>query len=784
MATRVFRPDNHEVRRGRVAGAVALLALAAIVALSWVLQQPPAPVPASAPTTAFSAERAYADLQRIAGPEPTPIGSVGSDAIRDHLVAALSAAGLNVEVQTGVGSQTFQSTTVAGRVDNVVATLAGYDSTGSVVLAAHYDSTFGTPGAADDKASVAAMLETARALASAGRLRNDVVLIFTDGEEAGLLGASSFVAEHPLADRGGVILNWEATGNAGPSVMFETSSPNAELIKELAASAPHAVGDSALAALYQAGSQNTDFTVFRDAGFIGLNFAFIDGVSAYHHVSDTAANLDPAGLQHMGTNMLGLTRGLADRDLVRLRSENDAVFFTVFGRMITYPMWLVWPLAGLALAVVIASGVLARRRALATTPRLLVGAAAALLPIVVAPLAALGLWQLLIMIRPGYGNLALGDPYRPELYRWALGALTVTILLAWYLALRRRIGPESMAIGALFWPAAFGVVTAWLLPAMSYYGSLAAAAAGIGALVALLIRERRPGWRVVALTAGAVPGTVLLVMGGIALLGVLGIALGAAGVFFFVLAGLLILPLLELALPAGRRGSLLVVVGAGVITLLLTGIGLVVDRFDESHPRQSNLLYAMDADTRTAMWASENRTRDAWTARYVPTSNGEAEPPHPLPYGTTPRWIGAAEVVPMDPPRIDLLDFRTDGDVTEVRVRVASSRRANVITLHADRPVETATITVDGQPPRPASPSYPQAAGARAWPYELRFYDPPPNGFTVALRLRGSGAPQLYVSDYTVGLEQLPGFTQRPPALDRSPYHSSDIVVVGRTFRP
>jgi len=145
--------DGHEVRPGRVAAAVALMALAAIVALGWALQQPPAPVPASAPAQIFSAERAYADLQRIAGPEPTPIGSVGSDAIRDHLVAALSAAGFNVEVQTGVGSQTFESTTVAGRVDNVVATLAGQDSTGSVVLAAHDDSTFGTPGASDDKGS-------------------------------------------------------------------------------------------------------------------------------------------------------------------------------------------------------------------------------------------------------------------------------------------------------------------------------------------------------------------------------------------------------------------------------------------------------------------------------------------------------------------------------------------------------------------------------------------------------------------------------------------------------
>ena len=122
----------------------------------------------------------------------------------------------------------------------------------------------------------------------------------------------------------------------------------------------------------------------------------------------------------------------------------------------------------------------------ATTPRLLAGAAVSLLPIIGAPLAAIGLWQLLIMIRPGYATLFMGDPYHPQAYRWALGALTVTILLAWYLALRRRIGPECLAIGALVWPAALGVVTAWLLPAMSYYGSLAAAAAGGGALIALL----------------------------------------------------------------------------------------------------------------------------------------------------------------------------------------------------------------------------------------------------------------------------------------------------------
>ena len=56
------------------------------------------------------------------------------------------------------------------------------------------------------------------------------------------------------------------------------------------------------------------------------------------------------------------------------------------------------------------------------------------------------------------------DPYQPELYRWALAALTATIVVGWYALLRRRIGAAAMAIGALAWPAALGVAAAWLAP--------------------------------------------------------------------------------------------------------------------------------------------------------------------------------------------------------------------------------------------------------------------------------------------------------------------------------
>jgi hypothetical protein len=107
-----------------------------------------------------------------------------------------------------------------------------------------------------------------------------------------------------------------------------------------------------------------------------------------------------------------------------------------------------------------------------------------------------------------------------------------------------------------------------------------------------------------------------------------------------------------------------------------------------------------------------------------------------------------------------------------------------VITLNTDRPVQHAIITADGEPPATASPRYPDDGGTRPWPYELRFYDPPVDGFVATLRLPGAGLPRIYVSDYTMGLEQVPGFKPRPVDLARSPVHNSDIVVVGRSLKP
>ena len=106
---------------------------------------------------------------------------------------------------------------------NILARLPNTPDAGRpLVLSTHYDSGCRWTGAADAGSCVAALLETARALQHGGLSRRAVYLLITDGEEAGLKGADAFVQEHALARERPFVLNFDARGTSGPSLMYET----------------------------------------------------------------------------------------------------------------------------------------------------------------------------------------------------------------------------------------------------------------------------------------------------------------------------------------------------------------------------------------------------------------------------------------------------------------------------------------------------------------------------------------------------------------------------------
>jgi len=116
------------------AGAV----LAAVFLLSvWGLR-PPAPKPADAPATEFSAGRAQAVLSRLLGDGlPHPSGSPANDAVRARVAEELTRLGYSPEIQTGFACDEYGTCATA---KNVIARLDGVEPGGAVLLAAHYDS--------------------------------------------------------------------------------------------------------------------------------------------------------------------------------------------------------------------------------------------------------------------------------------------------------------------------------------------------------------------------------------------------------------------------------------------------------------------------------------------------------------------------------------------------------------------------------------------------------------------------------------------------------------------
>ncbi|QFZ18228.1 M20/M25/M40 family metallo-hydrolase [Saccharothrix syringae] len=567
-----------------------LLVIAAVGALAVLAFRPPAPL-ADAPPAEFAAGRAEEHLRAVAR-WPHPVGSPDNERVRRYLVDTAGGFGADVSVETDDVVVPWRGVQRIATTHNVVARVPGADPTGrALLLVAHYDSVPTGPGAADDGAAVAAMLETLRALGERP-VRNDVVFLFTDGEEAGRLGAEAFVRRHGVGDYGAV-LNWEARGSGGPVWMFETGPGDGPLVSAFAAASGRPIANSLAAEVYRLMPNYSDFTVFLAAGARGLNSAFIEGVHDYHSPYDDLARLDRGSLQHHGETMVGLVRGLGNADL-RAVDGGRAVYFDLFSRVLVhYPMWLAVVLAAvtvLGLALLIRVGRLRVRRVLRVA-----GVAAG--AVVVAAGLAFGVWRLVAVLRPGLAFLALSEPYERGWFVAGFAVLGLAVLLAAAVVVR-RCEPAEVVAGALVVPAVLLAVTAVALPGASFLFQWPLAAG--------LVAVRRPGLAFLPpLVAAAIHpplvGTLLVA---------LGMPLVAVGVAFALLVGVLLLPLFR-GLPRYCAAV------AAVVALALVATGAVRSGAGPDEPRPDALVYRLDTEGGRADWLSGDPGTDAWTARVL-----------------------------------------------------------------------------------------------------------------------------------------------------------------------
>ena len=336
-----------------------LVAIAGALLLAVFAVAVPKPVASDAPAMEFSADRAMADVREIAR-APHPTGSAENARVRDYLAERLRSMGMTVVAREAALGERGRKRLSAwqggeggegGEVQsvNVIGVLEGRDpARPALLLMAHHDSVWASPGAADDGAGIAAILETVRAIQAGGQPERTLMVLFTDAEELGLDGAHHFFQHDPLRDRVGVVVNLEARGGGGRAAMFETGYDNGAMIDLFAGAVRRPLATSVSVFVYNNMPNSTDYTAAKEQGVPGFNFAFVGRPELYHSPMATAEALDPGSLQDMGRQALDLSRALLAVPELPGKAP-DRVFFDLFGLVfLVYSGWLGWLVLALA----------------------------------------------------------------------------------------------------------------------------------------------------------------------------------------------------------------------------------------------------------------------------------------------------------------------------------------------------------------------------------------------------------------------------------------------------
>lgn len=743
--------------------AVILMAMLSI----WLIVSP-ARENKSPAVSEFSVSRAYGHLQQIAK-EPHSIGTPENARVRSYIDSVCRLLGLEVEVQHTTGVTSYGPVAVAGNVYNIIARLKGEDNSKTVLLSAHYDSQPNAVGAGDDGVGVAAMLETARLLKSGKRLKNDIVFLFTDGEEAGLLGAYGFVQNSPILKELGIVLNFDNRGNSGATTMFETNPGNGWVISGYARSAARPMASSLNYEVYRTLPNSTDYTVFKETGIAGLNNAFIEGFVNYHSMTDRPENLDRNTLQGNGDNMVSLVKYFGDARIQETKRA-DVTYFNVIGKwMVRYPASLNIFFLGLGNLLLIVFFIMGFLR-----KKILVGGLIGGIFIFLAVLALLfGLNHFFLRwVRdayPLYDHFYGSNSYNAYNYFFAMAMLAITAFSFIYQWALRKFGLVSLLGGMLLIEMIAADYLYTVAPTAIYFLCLPVISLLIAYLIILGKKVGETGrvwplafWQFIF----SLPAVLLL--SPIVYLVFVTFGLNERSSAVVIVLGLflgLLLPIIDGVVRAQRW---LIPAAACLFFLMSVGMAHLSSTYTQGHPLQTNVRYLVDADAGKAYWTSDFEAADYWNIQFF---SGKSVP---LPGGFESALSNDAPLADTAAPVLSLQKDTVEGGLRKVTLHCQGRAGAISARISLSDSCPAGRIIVDGK----------EVAGKADKYHSLEYEGLAAEGFDFMLEIDPRAPLDLSVADRSLGLPIVPGFnTAYSSTVIPGPGDNSNTVQVTKHYR-
>lgn len=744
---------------------IAMLFVSGLGYYATVAIQPPRALPKDAPADQFSAYRAI-DHAFACSMEPHPSGSKNNDRVAEYFLEALKDIGLEAEFMAKPA--VYDNNAVWQQA--VIGRIPGTANTGAVAFNAHYDSVAYGPGATDDISGCIAMLETARAFMHLPRMKNDLLFVFTDGEEvipflsrAHNTGAVGFTT-HPAAQEIGVMTVTDNRGD-GPTILLETSSGNGALVSELMAARQEGVlpiGNSLTYAVYQATPLGSDFGTFKQAGMKGYSIAYFNGMKSYHTPNDSPENISPESVQHVGAYLMGIAKHFGNTDFGKLDLQTpDTTYFNTLGfHMVQYPMSLTKPLALLAgglLLLAIALGFWRKR----ITP---VGYVKSMLVFPLAALTSLCVATLLFCLVYGFKNVYhtyfvqftyVPEPralYQGNLYCYSIGLMTIAVMGAAYWLAGRKLRAEELQAAGMTWLIPVLAVLQFYVPEGSFlvmwpvlFGAL-----GLGVLCAGR-RQDAPGpYALLVATLLAAPALCLWTPAWQQLMWLTSII--GSGLLAFAITLLILNLMPPLALLARVRGGGLVWPVLAVVSLLMLTAGLLMSGPSKDQPLTNSVAYAADLDAHQAFWLSEDVKVDEWTKQFFPDeTRGAVSDILPWVRGNHYLRAKAPLAENLTGIRHEVLTDELTGGKRRITMRLTSNDAPWDMALRQTSGPEITGATVN---------DLPVSWGDKE--FSINFLLLPPEGWVVTLETTPGEPVAFEVFSISHGLPQVPNITPRP----------------------
>lgn len=749
---------------------IILAALVLTIGLAFKQFILPEPLPADTAGDQFSAGRAIELLEPLVQ-EPHPAGSPQLAEVRAKLVSQLEELGLQVEIQSTTG--TLPRYNAAGHADNILARLPGTQSSGALLLVAHYDSVPQGPGAGDNGSGVVTILESLRALQDELPLKNDILVLFTDAEEYGILGAQAFTGQHPWMDDISVVLNIEGTLQ-GSVVLVETGPENGWFVRNFRQTSSHALGYSWLYDLFGLMPNLTDFMPFREAGLAGGNLFAFNGGSQYHTPRDTIENMDPRSLQQHGEQTLALIRHFGEIDLGNPHSP-DVVYFNILKNwMAVYPSEWALPLSSVVfLLIALSIGINIRRQQIRFR-KLAWGGLASLGIIAAAILIVLLTWYLITWIHSQYNLYFPAHTYNDGWYAAGFSFLAAAVAVGFSILLLRKQGWRNLLGGALVLLGAIGVIISVYLPGFSYLFTWPLVFALLPLWMQSPDAEKLSFASSMGLGLLPIVSVLLWLPVGAVLYWSTGLDFLPAMTLAVVLPFLLAAP--QIAVLTRSRQWLVPGALAAITVICLIG-GSLTSGFNADHPLPLRVQYFLNADSGEAYWINSPGYISEWQSQF--TQNGKEEiswselfPPFKSTIVCSPAPIAA-----LSEPNVTILDDFIKGTTRHLLIRVTPTRQSDQLILAFPPEVAIFSAMVEEQPwmENPAG----NTSSSDEWQV-LFFAAPPDNGIEILLATALPEPEMFLVAERSVGIDSLPGvdFEPRPESI----LSLGDYVYVSQTI--